>query len=374
MASPLFPRDPTELGVYTLTGRLGSGGFGVVYAGTDPSGEPVAIKLLNAELGADPAFRARLTREGEAMAAVDSDRVARVVEVVTEGDDAYLVMELVEGASLEVHIDTDGPLRGPELWFASTGLVDALTAIHRAGIVHRDFKPANVMYGVGGVKVLDFGISTVVAENPHTRTGTFMASAAWISPEQIRDERATPASDVFMLGLVLAFAATGEHPFGSGRADAVMFRIARDEPNLNDITEPLRTVVAACLAKDPDQRPTVEALTAFFRSGGTDSLQVGNTSGPHGTFVVGAGIAAAASTAPVSDHESSDPAELIVDAESGDGFPQRTWTQRTISLTTVRMLARWSTCRWLKNISTNNRPTTTTQIKMPVNPISTKME
>ena len=333
MPDPLFPRDPTELGTYTLSGRLGSGGFGVVYSGVDHEGAPVAIKLLNAELAADPAFRARLAREGEAMASVDSDRVARVIEVVTEGDDAYLVMELVDGASLEGHVDAYGPLRGPELWFASTGLVDALTAIHRAGIVHRDFKPANVMYGAGGVKVLDFGISTVVADNPHTRTGTFMASAAWISPEQIRDERATVASDVFMLGLVLSFMATGVHPFGTGRADAVMFRIAHHEPDLAGVTEPLRTVIAACLAKDPAQRPTVDALTVFFRSGGSDSLRVGNDSGPHGTVVVGPIVSGDTSNAPESadetpavgdgDLEVSNPSE----SEKSDDEPVETDAQ-----------------------------------------------
>ena len=287
MMQPLTGRDPTTLGTYTLTGRLGTGGFGVVYAAQDAEGAPVAIKLLDSGLSSDQSFRDRLVREGSAMRLVESDRTVRVVEVVSEGDDAYLVMELIDGTPLDTYVDTNGPFRGLELWLIASGLVEALNAIHSAGIIHRDLKPANVMYGADGVKVLDFGISAVVGDSPHTRTGTFLASANWTSPEQFRDEPVTTASDVFMLGLVLAYVATGQHPFGTGRSDAIMFRIAHESPDLELVPPPLHEVVTACLAKNPAERPSPVALQHFFSAGGNEALQVGGDLGPQGTLVVG---------------------------------------------------------------------------------------
>ena len=269
---PLFTSDPTSLGQYELVGRLGSGGFGVVFSAVGKSDEKVAIKLLRPELSDDQKLRSRLAREAEALERVDGDRTVKVLEVVTEGDHAYLVMELLEGKALSEFVEEDGCLEGPLLWFASQGLVEAIQNIHTAGVVHRDLKPSNVIYGPDGVKVLDFGISGIAEESGLTQTGALMGTAAWISPEQVRGKKATEESDVFNLGLVIAFMATGEHPFGSGRSDAVMFRVANSEPELNQVPEILKDLIERCLSKEPADRPTLSDLDTFFQSDGSQGL------------------------------------------------------------------------------------------------------
>ena len=283
---PLLEWDPKELGSYRLTGRLGAGGFGTVYAGVAPDGRQVAVKMLRPELSSDQGLRARLAREGAAMRRVSSERTVDIIEVVTEGPVAFLAMELVVGVSLDQRISESGPLQGPLLWFSAEGIADALASIHAAGIVHRDLKPSNVMLGDDGVKVLDFGVSVIADETAHTATGAFLGTAAWISPEQVNGFDATSASDVFMFGLVVAYAATGRHPFGSGRPDAVMYRIANGTPNLEGIPDPLGALVAGCIERDPATRPTVPQIVSFFEAGG--DLQLKST-GPTGTVIIGAG-------------------------------------------------------------------------------------
>ena len=269
---PLFTSDPTSLGEYELVGRLGSGGFGVVFSAVGKSGEKVAIKLLRPELSDDQKLRSRLAREAEALERVQGDRTVKVLDVVTEGDHAYLVMELLEGKALSEFVEENGCLEGPLLWFAAQGLVEAIQNIHEVGVVHRDLKPSNVIYGPDGVKVLDFGISGIAEESGLTQTGALMGTAAWISPEQVRGKKATEESDVFNLGLVIAFMATGEHPFGSGRSDAVMFRVANSEPELDQVPEILKDLIERCLSKDPADRPTLSHLDTFFQSDGSQGL------------------------------------------------------------------------------------------------------
>jgi predicted Ser/Thr protein kinase len=286
--TPLTESDPRRLGAYQLVGRLGSGGFGVVYEAQAAEGARVAIKLLRSEFSDDEGIRARLAREAEALARVVGDRTVQIIEVVVGDSDAYLVMEFVEGESLDELVRRTGKLEGPMLWFAAQGLVEALATIHRAGIVHRDLKPSNVMYGPDGVKVLDFGISAVADEAGLTQTGTLLGSAAWLSPEQVRGGRITNSSDVFNLGLILAFAALGRHPFGEGRADAIMYRIANSDPDLDGLGPPLRDVVGACLQQDPARRPTVDELNAFFDAGGDKAISsvIGERAPSDRTYVV----------------------------------------------------------------------------------------
>ena len=277
---PLLPSDPTQIDAYSLTGRLGSGGFGVVFAATTADGRQVAVKLLRPELSDDQRLRTRLGREADALRRVGGERNVEIFDVVTEGDRAYLVMEFVEGETLAERVADQGALVGPMLWFAAQGLVEALQAIHAAGIVHRDLKPSNVMYGPDGIKVLDFGISVAAEETGLTQTGAFLGTAAWISPEQILGQDVTEATDVFTLGMVLAFAATGRHPYGEGRADAVMYRITNTEPDLEGIPSPLREAVERCMILDPAQRPSIDQLARFFGSNGDESLPDAPTSGP----------------------------------------------------------------------------------------------
>ena len=291
----LLPSDPTQIDGYVVEGRLGSGGFGIVYAATSPDGVDVAIKVLRPELSDDVRLRDRLAREADALGRVEGERTAEIFKVVTEGDLVYLVMERVEGESLTDQVNENGALSGPMLWFAATGLVQALQEIHAAGIVHRDLKPSNVMYGPDGVKVLDFGISVVADETALTQTGAFVGTGAWMAPEMVLGNDVTEKTDVYALGLVLAFIALGRHPFGEGRADALMYRIANTDPDLEGMSEPFLGAVSMCLQRDPDDRPALEELAGFFGSNGEQQLSatsiVGSDAG--GTRIVQPAVAAA---------------------------------------------------------------------------------
>ena len=264
--------DPSFIDEYTLEARLGSGGFGVVYAATAADGSPVALKVLRPELSDDPALRRRLAREAEALRRVEGDRTVQVLEVVIDDDQTYLVMERLEGVTLDDLVKDEGPLQAASLWPVAEGLIDALGDIHAAGVVHRDLKPSNVIVGPDGVKVLDFGISVIAEQTSLTQTGAFVGTAAWISPEQIRDEDVTEATDIFNFGLVLAFAATGRHPFGTGRNDALMYRISSEEPDVDDLASPLKEALSLCLQQDPRNRPSVSDLTEFIESKGATEL------------------------------------------------------------------------------------------------------
>ncbi len=269
---PLRDSDPATIGDYTLQGRLGSGGFGVVYAAEASDNSPVALKVLRAELSDDQRFRRRLAREAEALRRVEGNRTVKIIDVVTDADRAYLVMELLEGSTFDDQVEKQGPLQSAMLWFAAQGLVEALHDIHSADIIHRDLKPSNVIYGPDGIKVLDFGISVVAEETSLTQTGAFMGTAAWISPEQIRGEEVTEATDVFNFGLVMAFAATGHHPYGEGRSDALMYRISSDQPDLSEVPSPVKEALESCLQKDPTKRPSIASLAEFFNSNGATGL------------------------------------------------------------------------------------------------------
>ena len=293
----LLTSDPSNIDGYVIEGRLGSGGFGIVYAATSPDGRPVAVKVLRPELSDDPRLRERLAREADALSRVEGERTAEIFEVVTEGDLVYLVMERVEGESLTDQVNDGGALSGPMLWFAATGLVQALQEIHAAGIVHRDLKPSNVMYGPDGVKVLDFGISVVADETSLTQTGAFVGTGAWMAPEMVLGNDITEKTDVYALGLVLAFIALGAHPFGEGRADALMYRILNSDPDLDGIPAPFIDAVSMCLQRDPGDRPTLDELGRFFGSNGEQQLSatsiVGSDTG--GTRIVQSAAAAASS-------------------------------------------------------------------------------
>ena len=275
----LLPSDPTQIDGYVVEGRLGSGGFGIVYAATSPDGVPVAIKVLRPELSDDVRLRDRLAREADALGRVEGERTAEIFKVVTEGDLVYLVMERVEGESLTDQVNENGALSGPMLWFAATGLVQALQEIHAAGIVHRDLKPSNVMYGPDGVKVLDFGISVVADETALTQTGAFVGTGAWMALEMVLGNDVTEKTDVYALGLVLAFIALGRHPFGEGRADALMYRIANTDPDLEGMSEPFLGAVSMCLQRDPDDRPGLDELAGFLARMGSSSYRRRRLSG-----------------------------------------------------------------------------------------------
>lgn len=250
--------DPQRVGPYQILGRLGSGGMGWVYFGRAANAQPVAVKVIRPEFAADPDFRRRFAREVEAARAVSGAFTAEVVDADTAGDPPWLATVYVPGLSLQEAIRAHGPLREPEVRLLGARLVKALQAIHAAGIIHRDLKPSNVLLAADGPRVIDFGISMVDGASILTGVGVVLGTPSYMSPEQVRADRAGPASDVFSLGGVLAFAATGQAPFGGGTE--VMYRIVHEEPELDAVPDGLRDSLARCLAKDPERRPVLAAL------------------------------------------------------------------------------------------------------------------
>ncbi|MEU7855094.1 serine/threonine-protein kinase [Nonomuraea sp. NPDC049141] len=255
MATPLAPDDPLSLGAYRLAGRLGKGGQGVVYLAHSRDGEAVAIKLLST---GDEETRARLARELDALESIASFCTARVLDVSIEGPRPYVVSEFVEGLSLADRARERGPLRGGELERLVVGTATALAAIHAAGVVHRDFKPANVLLGPDGPRVVDFGIAR--AEGAATMTSGLIGTPAYLAPEQIAGSPAAPASDVFAWAATMVFAATGRSPFGADTVPAVLHRVLHANPDLSELPPRLRGLLASCLSKDPAHRPTARDL------------------------------------------------------------------------------------------------------------------
>ncbi|SEM34148.1 serine/threonine-protein kinase [Nonomuraea pusilla] len=255
MVTPLTPDDPVALGGYRLERRLGEGGQGVVYLGRGASGEPVAVKLLGA---GDPATRARLARELDALAGIASFCTARVLDVSTGGPRPYVVSEYVDGPSLADRVRERGPLRGGDLERLAVGTATALAAIHAAGVVHRDLKPSNVLLGPDGPRVVDFGIAR--AEGAATLTSGLVGTPAYLAPEQIAGAPASAASDVFAWASTVLYAATGASPFGADTVPAVLHRVLHAEPDLSALPPRLREPVAACLSKDASRRPAARDL------------------------------------------------------------------------------------------------------------------
>ena len=253
--TPLRDEDPSWVGRYRLTARLGAGGMGVVYLGLTEDGYPVAVKVLRPELGDDPEFRARFRREAALLSRVQGVCTVRVIEADTDSPRPFLATEYADGPSLAEHVRTTGELRAGLLYGLATGLAEALTAIHGAGVIHRDLKPANVLLTSAGPKVIDFGIAQTADATVLTKTGVTVGSPAFMAPEQIIGKAGT-AADVFSWALTVAFAASGQSPFGTGPTDVIMFRILHGQPDISAVPAELRGLVAAALAKNPDERPS----------------------------------------------------------------------------------------------------------------------
>lgn len=240
---------------YRLVGRLGEGGQGTVFLGRDPAGGSVAVKLLHARFTGDADAQRRFLREIEAARRVARFSTARVLDAGVLDQRPYVVTEYVDGPSLQQLVTEDGPRLGGALESLAVGTVVALTAIHQAGIVHRDFKPANVLLGPDGPRVIDFGIARVL-DGTATLTSQAIGTPSYMAPEQLRRGPVGPAADMFAWGVTMVYTATGTPAFGNDTVPAVIGRILRAEPELSGVPEPLRGLVAECLAKDPEVRPT----------------------------------------------------------------------------------------------------------------------
>ncbi|MFK4224781.1 protein kinase [Streptomyces sp. NPDC019890] len=264
----LAPQDPPSIGEYSLLGRLGEGGMGRVYLARSAGGRTVAVKLIKAELAGQPEFRHRFRQEVAAARRVGGEWTAPVLDADTEAAEPWVATGYVAGPSL-LHVVRKRPLPQESVRTLAYGLAGALQSVHGAGLVHRDLKPSNVLVTIAGPRVIDFGIARALenASDELTQTGVVVGSPGYMSPEQIQGERVGPAGDVFSLGSVLAYAATGRLPFG--RSDtgihSIMFRIVSAEPDLTGVDGELRQLIADCLAKDPAQRPTPEQIVVRTR-------------------------------------------------------------------------------------------------------------
>ncbi|MFE7172415.1 serine/threonine-protein kinase [Streptomyces sp. NPDC057616] len=270
---PLGVDEPTVVGPYRLLGRLGSGGMGRVYLGRSAGGRTVAVKIVHPHFALDEEFRARFRREVEAARRVGGAWTAPVLDADPEAAVPWVATGYAAGPSLAGAVADGGPLPAHSVRVLGAGLAEALAAVHELGLVHRDVKPSNVLLTLDGPLLIDFGIARATDGTASlTSTGVSIGSPGYMSPEQILGKGATGAADVFSLGAVMAFAATGEPPFPGDSSAALLYKVVHEEPELGSLDGELREVVQACLAKDPSARPAPAELARRLAPEGTARL------------------------------------------------------------------------------------------------------
>ncbi len=263
MTKPLLPGDPQRLGGYDLLGRLGQGGMGTVFLGRATDGRLVAVKVIRPEFAGEEQFRGRFRSEVSRARQVPPFCTAEVLDADPDHATPYLVVEYVDGPSLAQVVDDQGPLGAGSLYSVAIGVATALTAIHGAGVIHRDLKPGNVLFALGTPKVIDFGIARALeVTSHHTRTDQMVGTVAYMAPERFESgsRPISAAADVFAWGAVVAYAGTCRTPFAADSAAATAARILTQPPDLSGLPMPLRDLVALTLAKDPAERPTAHEL------------------------------------------------------------------------------------------------------------------
>jgi serine/threonine protein kinase len=257
---PLRPGDPRRVGGYKLTGLLGEGGMGQVFLGLSRAGRPVAVKLIRPEYARQPAFRQRFAREVAAARMVGGFHAVPVVDADPRAERPWMVTAYVAAPSLQAHVDAAGPLSPAQVAELGAHLAEGLAAIHACGLVHRDLKPGNVLLAKDGARIIDFGIARAVGAATLTTAGTMLGTCRYMSPEQMRETGISGASDIFSLGSVLAFAATGAPPFRATTLPGIVRDITAGAPDLADVPKPLVPLIAACLAKNPAARPALNDI------------------------------------------------------------------------------------------------------------------
>jgi serine/threonine protein kinase len=256
--------DPDMVGPYRLVGRLGGGGMGQVYLARSPGGRTVAVKVIRPELAEDEAFRARFAQEASAARNVSGVFTAAVIDADPQASTPWMATAYVPGPSLSEAVEKQGPLPVGSVRALAAGLAEGLQAIHAAGLVHRDLKPSNVLLAADGPRVIDFGISAAEESSRLTQAGYVMGSPGYLSPEQAMGEVGSEASDVFSLGAVLTFAATGAGPFGDGPTPAIVHRVVYERPDLERVPESLLALIGPCLSKGAENRPATGELLAWL--------------------------------------------------------------------------------------------------------------
>ncbi|MFD4985130.1 serine/threonine-protein kinase [Streptomyces sp. NPDC058374] len=258
--------DPAEIGGYPVEARLGSGGMGTVFLARTSSGRAVAIKLIHQQFAGDDEFRIRFRQEVAAARRVSGAFTAAVVDAAPEAEQPWMATTYIEGHTLAQCIAAQGPLNGAELRRLAIGLAEALRDIHRVGVVHRDLKPSNVVLSPEGPRVIDFGISRAADQQTLTMTGRVIGTPPFMSPEQLQAPRGVgPRSDVFSLGTLLVYAATGRGPFDADSPYMTAYQVVHEEPSLDAVPGALRPVVESCLDKEPGRRPSADELLVLLR-------------------------------------------------------------------------------------------------------------
>ncbi|WP_437090271.1 protein kinase domain-containing protein [Streptomyces hundungensis] len=253
--------DPRVVGSFRLHRRLGAGGMGVVYLGSDRRGQRVALKVIRPDLAEDQEFRSRFAREVSAARRIRGGCTARLVAADLEAERPWFATQYVPGPSLHDKVAEEGPLAAADAAAIGAALSEGLVAVHEAGVVHRDLKPSNILLSPKGPRIIDFGIAWATGASTLTHVGTAVGSPGFLAPEQVRGAAVTPATDVFSLGATLAYAAMGDSPFGHGSSEVMLYRVVHEEAQLRGVPDALAPLVRACLAKDPEERPSTLQLS-----------------------------------------------------------------------------------------------------------------
>ncbi|MEU0100869.1 serine/threonine-protein kinase [Streptomyces sp. NPDC006267] len=270
---PLEAGEPHTIGAYRLLGRLGAGGMGRVYLGRSVGGRTVAVKVVHPHFALDEQFRARFRREVESARRIGAQWTAPVLDADPEAPVPWVATGYVAGPPLSQAITEHGPLPEHAVRTLGAGLAEALAVVHGQGIVHRDVKPSNVLLALDGPRLIDFGIARALGATVSlTSTGVSVGSPGYMAPEQIRGGDVSGAADVFSLGAVLAYAATGAAPFTGDSSAVLLYKVVHEEPELGGLEGALREAVAACLAKDPAVRPAPADLARALAPDGAAAM------------------------------------------------------------------------------------------------------
>ncbi|WP_149830824.1 protein kinase domain-containing protein [Streptomyces tailanensis] len=269
---PLGPDDPQVLGPYRLGARLGAGGMGRVYLARTPEGRILAVKAIRPELMGDRNFRIRFRREVEAAGAVGGRFTAPVVDADPDGATPWLATEYIAGPTLAEAVAEHGPLPVESVLVLGAGIAEALISVQAAGLVHRDLKPSNVLLAADGPRVIDFGIVRATDGYDLTRSGALFGSFEYMCPEQATGEPLGPEGDIFSLGSVLTYAASGHAPFSGTAAATLLYQVVHSPPDLTGVPDPLDKIIHLCLTKDPRLRITPDKLAAACAPGGVEQM------------------------------------------------------------------------------------------------------